>query len=245
MKGRTEEAKRVLLRTSERGEEEVELKLVEIALAAESTKNNDWHGQGVWRSLLVKPTRSVRRILVAAIGLNFFMQASGVDAVVYYCPEVFKSAGIIQRKELFLVNVVMGLAKTTFVLLSAFYLDRFGRRPLLLLGNWASVHYVSFFSIGLGPITWVYSSEIFPLRLRAQGTSIAVSVNRLVSSVVSMSFLSISQKITFGGVLLVLAEVAALSVLFIYVTLPETKGKKLEDVEELFDSHRGKRCEIE
>ncbi|KAL5174552.1 putative polyol transporter 6 [Glycine soja] len=58
---------------------------------------------------------------------------------------------------------------------------------------------VSFFSIELGPITWVYSSGIFPLRLRAQGSSLAISVNRLVRGMVSMTFLTISEKITFRG----------------------------------------------
>ena len=94
----------------------------------------------------------------------------------------------------------MGIAKTCFVLISALFLDKFGRRPMLLLGScgmaislfvlglgctllklsgdnkdeWvialcvvAVCATVSFFSIGLGPTTWVYSSEIFPLRLRA------------------------------------------------------------------------------
>ncbi|CAI0389971.1 unnamed protein product [Linum tenue] len=141
------------------------------------------------------------------------MQASGNDAVVYYSPEVFKVAGISSRKQLFGVTVIMGIAKSSFALVSALFLDRFGRRPLLLLGSsgmavslallglgskyldwcedekpiWAVVFCVvtvcadvSFFSIGLGPITWVYSSEIFPTRLRAQGSSLAISVNRLV-----------------------------------------------------------------
>ena len=47
-----------------------------------------WNGQGVWKDLLVSPSRPIRRMLVASIGINFFMQASGNDAVIYYCPEV-------------------------------------------------------------------------------------------------------------------------------------------------------------
>lgn len=277
MQGRVSEAKQVLIKTSNTMDE-AELRFEEITKAAsilvtsptvspDLAHESNWRGQGVWRELLFSPSRPIRRMLIAAIGINFFMQASGNDAVIYYCPEVFKAAGIHSKKELFGVNVIMGLAKTFFVLLSALYLDRFGRRPLLLLGSvgmvvslvglglgskflehsdskptWAIVLCivavcadVSFFSIGLGPITWVYSSEIFPMRLRAQGASLAISVNRLVSGVVSMTFLTISKKITFGGMFFVLAGIMVAGTVFFYVFLPETKGKSLEEMGAVFD----------
>ncbi|KAL5838369.1 hypothetical protein ACOSQ3_015538 [Xanthoceras sorbifolium] len=270
--GRLDEAKRVLIKVSD-STEEAEFRLAEITKAATlecgnaASSSNNWHGQGVWKELLWSPSRPVRRMLVAAIGINFFMQASGNDAVIYYCPEVFKAGGIHSKKQLFGVNVIMGLSKTCFVLISAVYLDRFGRRPLLLLGTsgmavslgvlglgskylaqsnskplWAIVvcivavcAYVSFFSIGLGPITWVYSTEIFPLRLRAQGSALAISVNRVVSGVVSMTFLSISKKITFGGMFFVLGGIMVVATLFFYFFLPETKGKTLEETVTLFE----------
>ncbi|KAI9192437.1 hypothetical protein LWI28_022925 [Acer negundo] len=266
--GKLEEAKRVLIKVSNTTQE-AESRLAEITKAANSepTNSKNWHGQGVWKELLWKPSKPVKRMLIAAIGINFFMQASGNDAVIYYCPEVFKSAGIHSKKQLFGVNVIMGMAKTSFVLVSAVYLDKFGRRPLLLLGTigmalslvvlglgskflehsdnkplWTIVvcivavcAFVSFFSIGLGPITWVYSSEIFPLRLRAQGTALAISVNRLVSGVLSMTFLSISEKISFGGMFFVLAGIMVVGVVFFYLLLPETKGKTLEEMVELFE----------
>ncbi|XVE54274.1 hypothetical protein DITRI_Ditri03aG0067600 [Diplodiscus trichospermus] len=277
MKGRTEEAKRVLIKVSN-SSQEAEFRLIEITKAAAmdlgqatSSSNSIWRGQGVWRELLLSPSRPVRRILVAAIGINFFMQASGNDAVIYYCPEVFKAAGIQSKRQLFGVNVIMGVAKASFVFISALYLDRFGRRPLLLIGSvgmavslavlgmgskflqhsetkplWAIIVCivavcadVSFFSIGLGPITWVYSSEIFPLRLRAQGTGLAISVNRLVSGVVSMTFLTISNKITFGGMFFVLSGIMVVGTAFFYFCLPETKNKSLEEVWALFeDKHK-------
>ncbi|RDX95595.1 Polyol transporter 5, partial [Mucuna pruriens] len=265
VKGRFEEAKRVLIRTSE-NKGEAELRLAEIQQAA-SASSGMWHGQGVWKELLVTPTRPVFRILVAAIGVNFFMQASGNDAVIYYSPEVFKEAGIESEKDLMGVTIIMGIAKTCFVLISALFLDRFGRRPMLLLGScgmavslfvlglgctlttfsdnkdgWvialcvvAVCATVSFFSIGLGPTTWVYSSEIFPLRLRAQGSSLAISVNRLVSGIVSMTFLSVSEVITFGGMFFVLGGVMVCATIFFYYFLPETKGKSLEEIEALFE----------
>lgn len=279
MKGKLRQGKKVLLKTSS-SEVEAELRFEEICNAAgkivsgsspkahEGPSNaSDWHGQGVWKELLINPSRPIRRILIAAIGINFFMQASGNDAVIYYSPEVFKAAGIHNNKRLFGVNVIMGLAKASFVMFSAFYLDRFGRRPPLLLGTigmaisliglglgsnflenssskptWAIVLCiiavcadVSFFSIGLGPITWVYSSEIFPMRLRAQGSSIAISVNRLVSGLISMTFLTISKKITFGGMFFLLGGIMVVAAVFFYFFLPETKGKTLEEMHCLFE----------
>lgn len=272
MKGKLSEAEQVLVKTSST-EDEAELRYQEITKAALGLGSahegdpNGWSGQRVWKELLVSPTRPIRRMLVAAIGINFFMQASGNDAVMYYCPEVFRAAGIHRKKHLFGVNVIMGLAKMCFVLFSALYLDKFGRRPLLLVGSagmavslaglgfgsrflegldrksvWAIVLCilavsadVSFFSIGLRPITWVYSSEIFPMRLRAQGSSLAVSVNRLVSGVVLMTFLTISKEITFGGMFFVLGGVMVVATMFFYFFLPETKGKTLEEMETVFD----------
>ncbi|KFK40217.1 hypothetical protein AALP_AA3G345800 [Arabis alpina] len=93
---------------------------------------------------------------------------------------------------------------------------------------------VAFFSIGLGPITWVYSSEIFPLRLRAQGASIGVAVNRIMNATVSMSFLSISDAITTGGAFFMFAGIAVVAWWFFFFMLPETKGLPLEEIEKLF-----------
>lgn len=264
MKGREIEAKQVLIKISD-SKEEAEHRFKEITRSVSSSSK--WHVEGVWKELLLNSSRSVRRILIAAVGVNFFMQASGNDAVVYYSPEVFRDAGIEDNKQLVGITVIMGMAKMGFVLISAFFMDRFGRRPLLLLGSigmacslfglglgskyleysetkptWAIGVCVvavcaalSFFSIGLGPITWVYSSEIFPSRLRAQGSSLAVSVNRLVSGLVAMSFLSISKKISFGGMFFCLAGTMAAATTFFYYFLPETKGKSLEEIETLFE----------
>ncbi|KAL8459892.1 hypothetical protein ACS0TY_031701 [Phlomoides rotata] len=86
---------------------------------------------------------------------------------------------------------------------------------------------VASFSIGMGPIAWVYSSEIFPLRLRAQGCSMGIAVNRLTSEVVSMTFISLYEAITIGGAFLLYTGIGIVSWIFFYTLLPETKGKTL------------------
>ncbi|KDP46229.1 hypothetical protein JCGZ_10069 [Jatropha curcas] len=274
LQGRLGEAKRVLDRTSD-SKEESEARLADIKEAAGIPQdcNDDIvqvqkqsHGEGVWRELLLHPTPSVRHILVCAIGIHFFQQASGIDAVVLYSPRIFEKAGITSDDNKLLATVAVGFVKTMFILVATFFLDRIGRRPLLLasvagmifslatLGfsltiidhshdklTWAIVlcitmvlAYVAFFSIGMGPITWVYSSEIFPLRLRAQGASMGVAVNRVTSGVISMTFISLYKGITIGGAFFLFAAIATVAWTFFFTCLPETQGRTLEDMEVLF-----------
>ncbi|MFQ6633013.1 hypothetical protein Gotur_011469 [Gossypium turneri] len=275
LEGRLKEAKKILLLISN-SEEEAESRFRDIKIAAgidpdcveEVVKPpNIHHGQGVWKDLFIRPTPAVRRILIAAIGIHFFEHATGIEAVVLYSPRIFHKAGVTSKNKLLLATVGVGLTKTTFILIATVFLDKVGRRRLLLTSTaglvvslsglgfaltmvelnpgerlvWAlclsiifTYLYVAFFSIGLGPITWVYSSEIFPLRLRAQGASIGVAVNRLMNAIVSMSFISIYKAITIGGAFFMFAGVSLVAWWFFFFLLPETKGKSLEEIEILF-----------
>eukprot|EP00897_Mesotaenium_endlicherianum_P010491 jgi/Mesen1/9470/ME000063S08920 len=103
----------------------------------------------------------------------------------------------------------------------------------------ASCSFVAFFSIGLGPICWVLTSEIFPLRLRAQAFSLGTAVNRLTSGTVAMTFLSISNAISPAGCFFMFACVGIVSIAFFYVYAPETKGKSLEEISRMFDEDDG------
>ncbi|KAK6916539.1 Major facilitator, sugar transporter-like [Dillenia turbinata] len=275
MQGRLGDAKKVLYKTSD-SKEEAESRLADIKGAAHipldcqddvvSVPKKISHGSDVWKELLVHPTPSVRHILIAAIGIHFFQQSSGIDAVVLYSPKIFEKAGLKTDNQKLLATIAVGIVKTLFILVATFLLDRVGRRPLLLtsvggmiaslvtLGSaltviehsdtklmWAVglsicmvLAYVATFSIGLGPITWVYSSEIFPLKLRAQGTSLGVVTNRVISGTVSMTFLSLYKAITIGGAFFLFAGIATVAWIFFYFLLPETQGRTLEDMEVLF-----------
>uniref|UniRef100_A0A1D1ZIC9 Polyol transporter 5 n=1 Tax=Anthurium amnicola TaxID=1678845 RepID=A0A1D1ZIC9_9ARAE len=276
MQGRLGDARRVLSKTSD-SPEEAELRLEEIKDAAGipascvddvvPVPKRRSRGEGVWRELLLRPTPPVRRIVFAALGLQFFQQASGIDSVVLYAPRVFDKAGIKSQTNTLGATVAVGATKASFILVATFLLDRVGRRPLLLasaggmvasllgLGTgltlvdrhhgqrhtWAValsvatvLTFVASFSIGLGPIAWVYCSEIFPLRLRAQGNSLGAAMNRTMSGVISMTFLSLSKAITTGGAFFLYSGIATAGWLFFYVFLPETRGRTLEEVEILF-----------
>lgn len=280
MRGRLGEARKVLNKTSD-SKEEAQLRLAEIKQAAgipESCNddvvqvNKQSNGEGVWKELFLYPTPAIRHIVIAALGIHFFQQASGVDAVVLYSPRIFEKAGITNDTHKLLATVAVGFVKTVFILAATFTLDRVGRRPLLLssVGGmvlslltlaisltvidhserklmWAVgssiamvLAYVATFSIGAGPITWVYSSEIFPLRLRAQGAAAGVAVNRTTSAVVSMTFLSLTRAITIGGAFFLYCGIATVGWIFFYTVLPETRGKTLEDMEGSFGTFRSK-----
>ncbi|KAF8014243.1 hypothetical protein BT93_H0164 [Corymbia citriodora subsp. variegata] len=282
LQGRLAEAKRVL-RLVCNSEQEAESRFQDIKIAAEIDENCDedvvklprkTRGEGVWKELLLRPSPTVRWILLAGVGIHFFEHATGISGVILYSPRIFKKAGVTGNKSLLLATVGVGLARLASVVIAACLLDRVGRRILLLVGtvgmivaltglgfcltmaehakerlSWALLSsivatygYAFFFSIGLGPVTWVYSSEIFPLRLRAQGMSIGVAVNRLMNSVVSISFLMISKAITIGGTFFMFAGVSVLALAFFYFFLPETKGKSLEEIEMLFA--REKKSEV-
>ncbi|GJP40281.1 hypothetical protein CLOM_g24564 [Closterium sp. NIES-68] len=96
--------------------------------------------------------------------------------------------------------------------------------------------YVAFFSIGIGPINWLYTSEIFPLRLRAQATGIGTAVNRIASGVVAMTFLSLADATgSPAGPFFMFAGVGVVGFVFFYFFAPETRGKSLEQIVRMFE----------
>ncbi|KAK6151287.1 hypothetical protein DH2020_013922 [Rehmannia glutinosa] len=185
-------------------------------------------GGGVWKDIFVHPTRPVLHITIAAIGVQFLQQASGIDAVGGACCSS-------------LAAVAWSVA-----LHAGHRIDRnrsLRCRPtykwLVAVCVVATYAAVAFFSMGMGPVAWVYSSEVFPLRLRAQGCGMGVAINRLTSGVILMSFISLYDAITIGGAFYLFTGIAVLTWIFFFTLLPETRGRTLEDMEVLFGSFFG------
>ncbi|KAF3487048.1 hypothetical protein F2Q69_00052575 [Brassica cretica] len=258
LKGQVDKAREVLMKTNER-DDEAEERLAEIQLAAAKTEGGE--ERPVWRELL-SPSPAVRKMLIVGFGIQCFQQITGIDATVYYSPEILKEAGIQDETKLLAATVAVGITKTLFILIATFMIDSVGRKPLLYvstvgmtlclfslsftltflgqgtLGIALALLFVcgnvAFFSIGMGPVCWVLTSEIFPLRLRAQASALGAVGNRVCSGLVAMSFLSVSRAITVGGTFFVFSLVSALSVVFVYMLVPETSGKSLEQIELMF-----------
>lgn len=265
MQNRIDEARKVLLKTNERPNE-VEARLAEIQEAAAFVNKDKYEEKAVWREMM-NPTPGVRKMLITGCGIQVFQQITGIDATVYYSPTIFKNAGIKGNTQVLAATVAVGFTKTIFILFAIFLIDRAGRKPLLYvstigmtfcllslgltlctmenskLGILLAIIFVcgnvAFFSVGIGPICWVVSSEIYPLKLRAQASAVGAVGSRVSSGLVAMSFLSVTRAITVGGTFLVFAAISALSVIFVHKCVPETKGKTLEQIEMMFqiDDH--------
>ncbi|TKW01986.1 hypothetical protein SEVIR_8G214700v4 [Setaria viridis] len=263
MRGRHADARAVLLRTSDTpAEADLRLEEIKQAVVKEQPQANDGGGGDVWKELLLRPSASVRRMLICVVGVHFFQQASGIDAIVLYSPLVFRKAGMSSNDAVLGATVGIGVVKMCFVLVASLLSDGVGRRPLLLastagvaasmaslgtalcVGSTSPVSmaatiasvlaFIAAFSIGFGPLAGTYSAEIMPLRLRAQGASLGMAVNRLTCALVSMTFISLADAITMPGCFFLYAGVAAAACVFVYARMPETRGRSLEDMDVLF-----------
>ncbi|CAN6373528.1 unnamed protein product [Urochloa humidicola] len=262
MRGRHDDARAVLVRTSDTPAE-ADLRLSEIKQAVAPRQHEHAGAGGVWKELVLRPRASVRRILTCVVGLQFLVQASGIDAILLYSPLVFRHAGMSSNAAAVGATIGIGAVKTCFILVGMLLTDRLGRRPLLLFstagvaattaslattlllaGAGASppaasvaavLAVVAAYSVGYGSVVSAYSAEILPLRLRAQGASIGVAVNRLTCGLVGMTFISLAAGIGMPGCFFLYAGVTAAAFVFVYARLPETKGRSLEDMEVLFD----------
>jgi len=195
-------------------------------------------------------------VVVIGILLSFFQQAVGINVVLYYAPRIFENLGAsgdVSMRQ----TVVMGVVNIIFTMVAIFTVDKFGRKPLLIIGSigmmigMAALSILSFmdvigiaalvfiiiytasFMMSWGPITWVLISEIFPNTIRGQAVAIAVAAQWISNFVVSSTFPSLSEWST-GGAYLIYAVFSLLSAVFVFKMVPETKGKTLEDMTRLW-----------
>ncbi|KAK7246538.1 hypothetical protein RIF29_41407 [Crotalaria pallida] len=262
MQNRIEEARLVLIKITN-NEKEAEEKLQEIQVAAGSANAEKYESKAVWLEIL-RPSPPIRRMLITGCGIQCFQQITGIDTVVYYSPTIFQNAGITGESELLAATVAVGFTKTLSILIAILFIDKLGRKPLLfastigmticlfclslslaflshakfgiILAILAVCGNVASFSVGLGPICWVLSSEIFPLRLRAQASALGAVGSRVSSGVISMSFYSVTHAITVAGTFFVFGLISCSAVAFVHYCVPETKGTTLEDIEVLFQN---------
>mmetsp|Transcript_18508 Transcript_18508/g.26141 ORF Transcript_18508/g.26141 Transcript_18508/m.26141 type:complete len:564 (-) Transcript_18508:408-2099(-) len=201
------------------------------------------------------PSPAVKKMLIVGIGTAISQQMSGIDAIQYYLVFIMEEAGIHGRRHQSMFLTGLGLLKLACIFVAAPLFDNFGRRPmifislsgctvaLLLIASdfFAEVSsptkviiglaiYVSFFSLGLGPLGWVIPSEIFSTTIRAKAISTTTFMNRLTGTLVTSSILTLTNWLSWGGYFLFLA-CTCLAILAFFVThLPETKGKSLEEM---------------
>jgi len=199
-------------------------------------------------------------VLVIGIVLAILQQVTGINAVLYYAPEIFKNLGSKTQTAL-LQTVVVGAVNIGFTVIAIWMVDRLGRRPLMLIGAtgmglallslgfafhfnqtglWVFLFvlaYIGCFAMSLGPITWVILSEIFPTGIRGRAMAVATVILWISCFVVSQTFPMMDknewlvEKFNHGFSFWVYAAFCVLEVLFIWRYVPETKGKTLEEIE--------------
>eukprot|EP00588_Corethron_pennatum_P026324 CAMPEP_0194330900 /NCGR_PEP_ID=MMETSP0171-20130528/53688_1 /TAXON_ID=218684 /ORGANISM="Corethron pennatum, Strain L29A3" /LENGTH=549 /DNA_ID=CAMNT_0039092147 /DNA_START=141 /DNA_END=1793 /DNA_ORIENTATION=+ len=210
-----------------------------------------------WGAVL-QPTPAIRRMLLVGVGTAISQQIIGIDAIQYYLVFILENAGITTRESQTGYVVVLGMLKVFWIVVAGHLFDHFGRRPLIfvsLIGMvfslailssadfahlnpvWSVVGlaiYLSSFSMGMGPGAWLIPSEVFSTTIRAKGMSIATFCNRFTATIMSSTLLSLAEWISFGGVFVVLGVICIITLILFILYLPETKGKKLEDMVKYF-----------
>ncbi|ONK71535.1 uncharacterized protein A4U43_C04F9640 [Asparagus officinalis] len=196
------------------------------------------------------------KALVIGAGLVFFQQITGQPSVLYYAATILQSAGFSAAADATRVSVLLGILKLIMTGIAVLVVDKIGRRPLLiggvsgitvslfLLSSYymlfkgsafvaviALLLYVGCYQLSFGPIGWLMISEIFPLRLRGRGLSIAVLVNFASNALVTFAFSPIGDLVGTGVLFAGFGILALLSLLFIFFFIPETKGLTLEEIE--------------
>jgi MFS transporter, SP family, xylose:H+ symportor len=194
------------------------------------------------------------KVLIIGVLLSVFQQAVGINVVLYYAPTIFKG---LKLEDPMYQTVIMGLVNIIFTLVAIFTVDKFGRKPLLIIGSIGMA--IGMFAIGLlayfqiigvstlvfiiiysasfmmswGPICWVLISEIFPNTIRGKAVAIAVAAQWISNFIVSATFPSLEAfSISFTYILY--GVMSLLSILFVWKMVPETKGKTLEDMNHLW-----------
>ncbi len=202
---------------------------------------------------LFKP--GMRMAMIVGIVLALFSQITGINAIIYYAPEIFKSAGFGTDSAL-LQTVLIGVVNTVFTFVAIGFIDKIGRKKLLLLGVGGMVlcllgigvcyhfnlmngplllvfilAYIACFASSLGPIPWVIISEIFPTKIRGVAMSVATVV--LWIGVLLITQLTPWLLENLGGAYTFWLFMINSIILFIFTLLkiPETKQKTLEEIE--------------
>ena len=191
-----------------------------------------------------------------AVVLAVFTQITGINAILYYAPEIFKRAGA-GTNAAFAQTVAVGAVNLTFTVLAMATIDRFGRRILLLLGvtsmgvfltltgrafqtqsfegPWVLIFvlaYCASFAFSLGVVFWVLVAEIFPTRIRGRAVAIGAFFVWCSCYLVSQTFPMLVEWMGSAKTFYAYAVMCLFTILFVWRVVPETKGKTLEEIEQ-------------
>jgi sugar porter (SP) family MFS transporter len=250
-RGRRAEAQAVLARIDPHTDPNAAVAAMERELAAE--------GHGTWSEIL-QP--ALRPALLVGVGLAVFQQVTGINAVIYYAPQIFRAAGFTSDLTSLAATAGIGVINVLATLIAIGLVDRVGRKPLLITGVLGMVVtlsvlgfanaagtvsaslsivtlfclavYIVSFAFSLGPIVWLMISEIYPLRNRAQAMAVSTAANWGANFLVSASFPVMAARLGAPATSFTYAAFGVATLVFIVTKVPETKGRTLEEISRMW-----------
>ncbi len=246
MKGQNEKALKVLSRIA--GTKDAPVILQEIKDTIQE-KSAPWLSFGFF-------------VIFIGIMLSVFQQFVGINVVLYYASNIFRNMGASTNSSL-LQTIIIGCVNLTFTILAILTVDKFGRKPLMIIGALGMavsmialgfafysgntglvalifmLTYTAAFAMSWGPVTWVLLSEIFPNNIRG-AMSIAVAAQWIANWIISLTFpmMNDNQWLTrlfnHGFSYWIYGLMGILAAIFMWKLVPETKGKTLEEIEKLW-----------
>tara|TARA_R110002096_G_scaffold9533_1_gene37519 strand:- start:1799 stop:3220 length:1422 start_codon:yes stop_codon:yes gene_type:complete len=202
-------------------------------------------------------------IILIGIALSVFQQFVGINVVLYYAPEIFKSIDPNTDGAL-LLTIIVGIVNFLFTIVAVKNVDKHGRKPLMLIGALGMavamlalgfvffsgatgylalgcmMLYVASFALSWGPVVWVLLSEIFPNKIRGKAMAVAVAAQWISNYLVSLTFpmmndnTALTEQFNHGFAYWVYGLMSLLAMWFVWKYVPETKGKTLEEMESLW-----------
>jgi sugar porter (SP) family MFS transporter len=263
--GRRDDAIKAL--TKVRPDVDADAEITEIEKAAQEDDAN----KATWGEVFSK---KLRKPLMIGIGLAVFQQITGINAIIYYANKIFAQAGFATPEDQAAATTwAIGGVNVLATLIAVFYVDRFGRRPLLLAGlvGMASalvtvgisfhfmdnadtsgagtggptsagiitlvalVVFIASFAFSLGPVVWTVINEIFPNRVRGRAVAVATAVNWGSAWLVSQFFLTLIDSIGNSATFYLFGAFSVIAYIWIWKTVPETKGRSLEQIQQLWN----------
>jgi sugar porter (SP) family MFS transporter len=244
--GRLDAAEKVLGRVGESEYARREMAAIRETLGREP------EGHGGFRDLFGP---GVSRILVLGVTLAVLQQWCGINVIFNYAQEIFQAAGY-NVSGVMQSIVITGIVNVVFTFVSIACVDRFGRRKLMLLGSaglaiiytaLGSAYYagqtgplmvalvvsaIAVYAVSLASVTWVIIAEIFPNRIRGAAVAVSVLALWMACTVLTFTFPFLNRGLGPHGTFWLYAAICLAGWVFIWMRLPETKGKSLEQIEQ-------------
>lgn len=250
MRGRHEEAEAVIASVQPELGREAAAEIVRDIAASQASapKSPDWS------QFLSERMRPIASFAIIAFLLQ---QVSGINAVIYYAPTILGHAGFDGASTQLAATVGIGIVNVLMTVVAMFIVDRLGRRPLFIIGFLGAAAslaviamtmnsgdpamapvalvglfvYIAFFAVSLGPLPWIYMSELFPLAMRSRGMAMASVANWGCNFLVVFLFPVVVAEAGAAVTFAIFCGFCVLGAVYAWARAPETKGASLEDLE--------------